>query len=166
MPGQTTLNTPPANGAPAKPATTMETVTHHASSLAHDLITLAELQVKLLFIDFREAVSRSAASAVALSAMLALILSALSVFLLGIGEVLVEYADWNRSWSLLTVGGVAVLVAAAFGWICFKRIQKVATVLSRSHQELQANLEFVKSLVEGQMLTPPPRQSSNPTSRF
>ncbi len=165
MSGQTTMNPPAANGA-AKPATTVEAVTSHASSLAHDLITLAELQVKLLFIDFREAVSRSAASAVAMAAMLALILSALSVFLLGIAEILVEYANWHRSWSLLAVGGVGALIAVVFGWICFKRLQKVATVLSRSHQELQANLEFVKSLVESQIIPPNTPSSSGGRRAF
>jgi len=129
---------------------TVDDVTTHISSLAYDLITLAELQAKLLYVDAREAGSRSAASAVSLAAMAVLGLSSIPVLLFGLAELLVQYAHWGRGVSCLVVAGVGVLIAGIAGFLCIQRLRTVLSVFSRSHQELYANLEFVKSLVEVQ----------------
>lgn len=129
---------------------TVDDVTTHISSLAYDLITLAELQAKLLYVDAKEAGSRSAASAVSLAAMLVLGLSSIPVLLFGLAELLVQYAHWDRGVALLVVAGVAAVIAGVAGFVCVQRLRAVLSVFSRSHQELYANLEFVKSLVEVQ----------------
>jgi hypothetical protein len=152
MPDQTLKN-----GAPRDTATVAD-VTGHAGSLAHDLITLAELQARLLYYDAREVGSRSAGSAVSLAAMLALALSSIPVVLLGIGEMLAEWMDWPRGAANLLVGGIAGLAGTVAGWISFRRLRRVTTVFSRTQQELHENLEFVKSLVGG---TGPRRKQEN-----
>jgi len=129
---------------------TVDDVTTHISSLAYDLITLAELQVKLLYVDAREAGSRSAASAVALVGMAVLGLGSIPVLLFGFAELLTQYAHWSRGVSCLVVAGVAVVIAGVAGFLCAQRLRTILAVFSRSHQELNANLEFVKSLVEVQ----------------
>jgi hypothetical protein len=136
----------PDNGRPEM--ATVGQVTSHASGLAHDLITLVELQAKLLYYDVREVVRRSAFSAVCLAAMTALVLSAIPVVLLGTAELLVQYAEWGRAASYLTVGGATAFIGLIIAWVSFQALRRVGTVLSRSYQEFQENLEFVKSLVK------------------
>ena len=129
--------------------TTVSEVTSHFSGLAYDLITLAELQARLLFLDVREATQRSAVTLVCLVVMAVFTVSAVPVCLLGISELLVEYAGWHRAVAYLVVGGVFAAGAVAGGILAAKRLIRVSAVFSRSHQELQDNLEFVKRLVRG-----------------
>jgi len=129
---------------------TVDDVTTHFSSLAYDLITLAELQTKLLYADVREAGSRSAASAVSLAAMMVIGLGAVPVVLFGIAELLMNYAHWDRGVACLVVAGLAAVVAGVAGFLCVQRLRTVLAIFGRSNQELYANLEFVKSLVEVQ----------------
>jgi len=146
----------------AQTGATVDDVTTHISSLAYDLITLAELQTKLLLVDVREFGARSAGSAVSLAAMLVLGLSSIPVLLFGLAELLTDYAHWNRGVACLVVAGVAVVIAAILGFVCVQRLRTVLAVFNRSHQELYANLEFVKSLVEVQAN---PSINQPPTSR-
>ncbi len=143
MPRQAELNGHSA------PEATVGEVTTHASGLAYDLITLAELQARLLFLDMREATRRSAITAVILSAMAVFSVSAVPVCLLGISELLIEYAEWHRAVAYLTVGSVGAIAALIGAFIAAKRLVKIGAVFGRSHQEFQDNLEFVKRLVRG-----------------
>lgn len=143
MPRQTELN-----GREAPQATVSE-VTSHFSGLAYDLITLTELQTRLMYLDMREAGKRSAASVVFLAGMIVFLVSSIPVLLLGASELLVEYAEWHRAVAYLVVGGVAAVGASGAGVIAALRLRRVGAVFARSHQELQDNLEFVKTLVRG-----------------
>jgi len=126
----------------------VEEVTTNASGLAHDLITLVELQAKLAYFDVREAGRRSSASLVSLAAMVALLLGSIPIVLLGLAELLVQYAEWSRAASYLTVGGVTIFGGAIVAWLSISALRRVTTVFSHSYQEFQENLEFVKSLVK------------------
>src|SRR5262245_35172 len=114
------------NGAPSrsssngKETASVGQVTSHASGLAHDLITLVELQTRLLYYDVREAGRQSAFSGVLLVAMIALILSSIPVVLLGTAECLVQWAGWGRAASFLTVGGVTAVLGAVIAWLSFR----------------------------------------------
>jgi hypothetical protein len=136
------------NGHSGEQATVSE-VTSHFSGLAYDLITLAELQARLLFLDVREASRRSAVTLVCLAVMAVFTVSAVPVCLLGIAELLVDLLDWHRPVAYLTVGGVAAFGAIFGGILAARRLVTVSAVFGRSHQELQDNLEFIKRLVRG-----------------
>lgn len=124
-------------------------VTSHFSGLAYDLITLTELQARLVYLDVREAGQRSAVSFVCLVVMMVFTVSAIPVMLLGISELLVEFAEWHRAGAYLFVGGVAAIGAFGGGFVAAQRLKRISGAFSRSHQELQENLEFVKRLVRG-----------------
>lgn len=128
---------------------TVSEVTSHFSGLAYDLITLTELQARLMYIDVRETSKRSAGSAVFLASMLVFCICSIPIVLLGLSELLVEFAGWHRAWAYLVVGGAAGAAATAAGIVAAQRLRKVGSVFARSHEELQENLEFVKSLVRG-----------------
>jgi hypothetical protein len=139
----------PHNGRETGTVASIGRVKNRVAALTSDLITLTELQARLLYLDLREAGSKSAASLVALGALIPLTLGAVLVMLIGIGEGVAYALDWHRWAAYLSVGAVVALAAAVAGWYAFKRLTRVATVLSRSQQEFQANLEFVKSLFPG-----------------
>lgn len=126
---------------------TVGDVTSHMSGLAYDLITLTELQARLLFLDVREATRRSAITVVILTVMAVFTVSAVPVCLLGIAELIIESAGWQRGSALLTVGGMGALGALVGAALAAKRLVKISAVFARSHQEFQENLEFVKRLV-------------------
>lgn len=146
MPAQA-LNSQSAKVAPVSELPSVGDVTTRATSLAYDLITLAELQARLLYLDVREVGTRSAGAGVFLVAMLALMLSAVPVLLLGGADWLSAGMDLSPGTSKILVGGCAVAIAAATGWFAFKSLRKVVTVFGRSQQELNDNIEFIKSLV-------------------
>lgn len=131
----------------AKPELTINDVTSHASGLAYDLITLAELQGRLLFIDLREASQRSAITLVLFAALTVFTVSAVPVCLIGSAELLVDAANWHRASAYLTVGCVAACGALLGAIMAAKRLVKITAVFARSHQEFQDNLEFIKRLV-------------------
>lgn len=128
---------------------TVSEVTSHFSGLAYDLITLVELQARLLFLDVREATQRSAVTVVCVVVMAVFCVSAVPICLLGIAELLVELAGWHRAVAYLAVGGIAAAGAITGGILAARRLLGVSAVFARSHQELQDNLEFVKRLVRG-----------------
>ncbi|HEY1068843.1 MAG TPA: phage holin family protein [Pirellulales bacterium] len=139
------------NGQAKKPqpdTATVGAVTSYFTDLAYDLITLTELQARLLLIDVREALTRSALTIVGLTAMAALALASVPVVLFGLAELIVEWAAWSRPAAYLTVGGVTLILALAVGAWTARRLSRIAIVFSRTSQELQDNLEFVKSLLE------------------
>lgn len=136
------------NGKGAGDATVGE-VTSHVSGLAYDLITLAELQARLLFLDLREATRRSAITIVFLAVMAVFTVSAVPVCLLGISELLIEYAAWHRAAAYLTVGAIGAMGALIGATLASRRLVKISVVFGRSHQEFLDNLEFVKRLVRG-----------------
>jgi hypothetical protein len=116
--------------------------------LAYDILTLVELQVRLLLLDLKEASARAAIGLVLLSAMLAVMLGSVPVLLMACGEVLVEWAGWSRAASYGLVAVTAMAVAVVVGYLTFKKLKKVTVILDRSNQELQSNLNFVKSLMK------------------
>ena len=131
-------------------APTVSDVTHHATSLAADLLTLAELQARLITFDLRDAGRRSAGSVVGLCGMIALILSSIPVVLLGGADLIAASSSISQGGSRLLVGGVAALLGSVAAWISFRKIRRVAIVFNRSQQEFKENLEFAKSLLKGQ----------------
>jgi len=133
----------------------------HATDLVHDVITLIELQFKLLYVDVREVLSRATGGVVLLAALVAVLLGCVPVLLVATAELLVAYATWQRPLAYFVVAGVAGLVALVVGLLTVRRLRSVGAVLARSHAELLKNLEFVKSLASS-----PRRSTQDRSHRF
>lgn len=130
------------------------------SGLAHDVIELAELQAQLLALDLRDSGSRAAPPVALLVSAVLLALGSMPVLLLGIGWLLVRQAGWTEGAAFLSVGGGAVLLAAATAWIGSRRLQSAITILTRSTQELSENIQWLK-----QTLKRPPGRHETRTVR-
>jgi uncharacterized membrane protein YqjE len=118
------------------------------SGLAHDVITLAELQAQLLAVDLRDSRSRAALPVALLISGVLLALGTVPVLLLGIGWLLVMHAGWTEGTAFLTVGGSAIVLAAAITWIGSQRLRSAITVLTRSCQELSENIQWLKQTLK------------------
>lgn len=114
------------------------------SGLAHDVIALAELQVQLLAVDLRDSRARAVLPVALLVSGVLLALGAMPVLLLGIGWLLVRQAGWTEGAAFLTVGGGAILLAAAIAWIGSRKLQSAIEVLARSCGELSENVQWLK----------------------
>lgn len=147
MVDQETLNGRNASGASeAQSAPTVGDVGSHATALAHDAITLVELQFKLLYVDIRDVSTRATGGVVLLASMMALLLGCVPVLLIAISEGLLSAFQWSRPFAYGLVAGVTAIGAIAIGLITVRRLSRVASVLTRSHAELLKNLDFLKSL--------------------
>lgn len=147
MVSQTTVNGPRFSApAPERPLTSVEEVRNHFSELAYDVITLGELQVKLLACDAKETAKLAIEELVILAATTAIILGSVPVLLMGSAELLVQLAGWNRAGSYLLVGGVSFLLAIGLTLFAIRKLKTTGAALARSQSELQSNLAFIKSL--------------------
>lgn len=114
------------------------------AGLAHDALTLAELQVQLLSVDLRDA-RRGAATALALvlgGGVLAL--GCVPVLLLGGAQLLVEQARWPESAAYAAVGAlaaVAALLVLRLGW---RRTTRALATVQRSREELLETVRWLK----------------------
>jgi hypothetical protein len=115
------------------------------ADLAHDLVTLAELQGQLLATDLRDGARQAKTPAVLLVVAPVLALSALPVLLLGCARLLANGAGWSESASLLTVGAIALALAAVLGWLGWARLQKALSVVTRSREEFTENVRWLKA---------------------
>jgi hypothetical protein len=148
MVDQTTMNGRNGGGAAEsqQPMPSVGDVGSHATELAHDAITLIELQFKLLYVDIRDVTTRATGGVVLLAAMVALLLGCVPVLLLAAGEGLITAFQWSRPLSYAVVAGSTAVVGVVAGLVTVRRLQRVVSVLARSHSELLKNLEFLKSL--------------------
>ena len=150
MVDQTTVNGRNGSGAGdavnPQPGPTVGDVGSHATELAHDVITLVELQFKLLYVDVRDVVTRATGGVVLLAAMVALLLGCVPVMLAAVSELLVATLQWGRPLAYGLVAGTTAIGAVVVGVITVRRVRLACAVLTRSHAELLKNLEFLKSL--------------------
>ena len=154
---QTPVNgaAPEASGEP--PFASVGDVSSHATDLVYDVITLIELQFKLLYVDVREVLSRATGGVVLLAALVAVVLGCVPVLLVAMAELLVMHAGWGRPGAYFLIAGAAGLVAIAVGLVTVRRLRSVGAVLARSHAELLKNLEFAKSLASSPRRNPQDR---------
>jgi len=132
------------------------------SGYAHDILTLGELQLRLLAVDLRDG---SSAAGLGLGAIVAGVLAAVGaipLIFVTMALALVEFADW--SWT--AAFGVSALVgllfgaaAAYFGW---KRLLSAGKTFGRSKAEAVETLRWIK-----ESLRPTePDTMPGPSSRF
>jgi hypothetical protein len=130
-------------------------VRNGVGELMHDVVTLSELQVKLLAVDTQEAVQKARSPLVVLGAGLGFALGALPVLLLALGECLVLYLQWERALAYL----VSALLGAALGggllYAATQQLGAVTAVFDRSRAEFADNVRWIKyALTRGKR---PPR---------
>lgn len=138
------------NGAP-------ETESHGLApdlgAFASDVMTLTELQAKLLLADVQECSHRALIPSLVLLAGLALGLACFPIALVAIALGLVQYLETSHYEAFLIVVGAGAISSALLcivGWIL---IRKRAAVLRRSRDELVRNVRWIKKVVARNRIT-------------
>jgi uncharacterized membrane protein YqjE len=114
------------------------------SRFAHDLTTLTELQVRLLAVDVRDAKQKSGAAAALLLGGAVLMLGCIPVLLLGLAQLLIEFAQWPASGAYACVAVAALIIGGAVGYAGWNKLMSAAGTLGRSRAELLETLQWIK----------------------
>jgi hypothetical protein len=114
------------------------------TGFAHDVATLAELQLRLLSVDFRDAVRQAGPGAVVAATAMVVALGALPIALAAIGFVLMELAGWSASLSFGVVAVVSLGGAAGLGYAGWRKLSRATTTLQRSQVELIETVKWIK----------------------
>ncbi|MBA3314216.1 MAG: phage holin family protein [Planctomycetota bacterium] len=141
MPYQTPLN-------PGRRESPSEGVRNGVSGLVHDVLTLAELQFKLLGVDAKAASGRAIMPTALIGAAAVFAASALPLLLLALAQLLRDQADWPPALATLTAVVVGLVVAGVLGFLGYRGLRHCLDPLARSRDELNRNITWLKSTLK------------------
>lgn len=146
MADQATLNmkSPMAEETPAR------AVARNTGEFLHDLVTLAELQTRLLIVDGQEGVRNLTLAALAMAGGLAVALAVLPVLLIALGLTLVELAGLSPAVAMAIAGLVGIFAAGALvlaGCLAWRR--QCRGTFDRSVREWKQTSRWIKEALKG-----------------
>ncbi len=116
----------------------------NVNGLAHDALTLLQLQGRLLRIEstaWFQGLVRPTLCAI-IGSVLAL--ACAPILLFSVAAFLVEFAGMTYTLSLIIAACIGVAAAAVFLWIAWRTLQTPSDALSRSREELERNVDWLK----------------------
>jgi hypothetical protein len=113
-------------------------------SLVHDATCIAQLQARLVALDLQRGSRLVRKGAVGAAIAVALLLACLPVGMLGIAELLVNVAQWQRWIAYLATSGMGLVVSLLLLWFCWKTVRQSMATFHRSREELARNVEWFK----------------------
>ena len=125
-----------------------ENVARSIGGMASDLISLSELQLKLLKRDSTEAVQRTYVSVAFLVIGLLILFACLPVGMLAIVYALHEFVQLDMASSLLIVVATSFVIGTLILAIAFFKLKKVGNIFHRSQTELVKNVDWLKSSMD------------------
>ena len=137
-------------------ASPTKTVARGMAELAHDVVTLGELQAQLAKAELDAWARSFILPVVLLASGLFITLGSVPVLLLSLAYVLVEQAGWPLSLSLLVAGVVGLAIAGAVAGIGLWRLRKHPALLVESRDQFNRNVNWIKQVL---------RTQSNPPGR-
>jgi len=115
------------------------------SRLAYDLLTLAELQFKLLRLDLSQSARRAVVVFGLISFSAVLILCASILLLAGLSYELARAYELSMAASLSIVGGSVLLLGVIVGAMAMTFSRPLGNVFKHSGEELRRNVETIKN---------------------
>lgn len=115
------------------------------SGLAHDAIELAELQAQLLAMDAKAASRAARTSAVLGVVATCLLLGAVPVMLLAVGETFAALFGWARWVAMSAAAVLGLALSAAAGVGAWFRLRTGLASFKRSREELRYNVAWIKT---------------------
>jgi len=138
------------NGAPAPvEETAARAVARNTGEFLHDLVTLIELQMRLLFIDGQEGMRGLLWPTVTLVTGLAVGVATLPVALIALALTLTEVTSLSPAQSAAIAAGTGLLIAAlfaGFGWWSLRSPR--GNAFERSGREWRQNLRWIKDALQ------------------
>ncbi len=120
---------------------------------AHDVFTLAELQVQLLAADVKLCSRRVLVPGLAWLCGVALGLACLPVGLAGLALLVIQVFGTSHAAGLLMVVGAGATLSALLCVVGLIQVRRRVAVLGRSQQELVRNLRWMKKVLERSRVT-------------
>lgn len=134
----------PPNGHQVSPR---RAATKGVRELAHDAVTLGELQMELLKADAEDWTQRFVPPVLALAATLGIALGTIPVLLHVLAYGLIEGAGWSHWLSFLVAGVAGLALAGILGTIGWSRLRKSFHVFERSREEMRQNVNWLKHVL-------------------
>ena len=132
------------NGAETKPA---RAAARNASEFVGDVVTLSELQIKLLSLDLRDGTRKAIWPLALLAAGAGFGVSGSTVLLAAAAVALQQYLPlWG---GLLVAGSVGLLLAGTCLAFARRSLSGQVAMLDRSRTEFNKNLQWLKSALSG-----------------
>ena len=125
-----------------------ENVARSIGGMFGDLVSLSELQLKLLKRDSTEAIQRTYVSIAFLVVGLLILFACLPVGMLAIVYVLHEFAELDMASSLLIVVASGLLSGIVIALIAFFKLKKAGNIFHRSQTEFSKNVDWLKNSME------------------
>jgi hypothetical protein len=116
----------------------------NVGDFAHDVLTLAELQTRLLLVDVSEARTRALRPLVFGVVGVVLLLASFPVALFGLAALL-ELTGLPAWASLLIAAFIGLAVSGVLGLLAWRTIRTTFAVFNRSRDEFLQNLARIKS---------------------
>ena len=124
------------------------------AGLLHDVTTLAELQFKLLAVDAEEASRRAAVPLMCIGAAAVFGLSALPLLLLALAQLLRDQAGWPPALATVVAVAIGLVVAGVLAAAGFLGLKRCLAPFARSRDELNRNVNWLKSSLKRQEAPP------------
>lgn len=120
-------------------------VAKNFGSLAHDLITLAELQWELLQVDTARSFRRLLILLSIGFLAAAILLGCVPVALFALGYVLAEQLNLSMSAAMISSAGVGVVIGALFLLAAYLLSKQLTAGFDESKSEFAKNVQWLKS---------------------
>ena len=127
--------------------TSAHTLAARVVGVGHDLATLFELQLRLFAVELQASGRVIAVWAGLLAVAGATLFAAMPVMLFGLAFWLADATGWPVFAALLAVSLAGVVCAAVLVWVAWRHLRAHRQVLSRSAEELRANLAAIKGVM-------------------
>ena len=126
--------------------------------LAHDIVSLAELQLELFRVDCREGLRRILIPVALLLFAGIVAVGTVPIALILVAELLVQTAGLSRAAAFSIAAMSGVIVALAIGVVGWSYLRGVVRVFERSREELASNMAWIKHALK----RPAPIESQQP----
>ena len=124
-----------------------QALTHSLASIAQDMATIAELQVRLLAVDLRALRQGVLRGLVAWVIACGLLVAVLPTGLIGTGLWLADVAHVSTAAGLLWVAFGAVLLVIGLFFAGWRQLKRQRVGLQRSRKELHASLAAMRQVL-------------------
>ena len=125
-----------------------ESVSRSAGQVAHDVATLAELQIQLFRSDLQEATERFVQPCAVLAAAAVLLVMTIPVWLIMMSLGLIALG-LSAGWAYFLVALASTIIAIVLGLWAWKRFKGRPSAFERSREELVRNLTLILRQLDG-----------------
>jgi hypothetical protein len=124
------------------------------SELAHDVIELTELQAQLFVHDVKSTGQKTRTSLILSVVGACVLLGAVPVLLMALGEFITERTGWPQSAGLAIAAVIAIVASAVLMAVARNRLTAGLNSLQQSRDEFSRNIDWIKASLRSQPATP------------